>query len=83
MVGEDDQSDHKDRDDHQSEQWDQDQGDQVAGNAESDMDPDLLAESDSDSNRDGQSNQDNAGVQQSSVTAWTAGSDSGTGMMTM
>lgn len=47
-----------------------------SGQAESDMDLDLLAESESDSDSS-RSNQDNASVQRSAVTAATAGSDAG------
>ncbi|XP_046357083.2 E3 ubiquitin-protein ligase UBR5-like isoform X2 [Haliotis rufescens] len=78
-VVEDDQSDHEDR---QSEHSDHDQQpvDQEEGQAESDMDLDLLAESESDSDSS-RSNQDNASVQRSAVTAATAGSDAGLGSL--
>lgn len=48
--------------------------------AESDMDLDLLAESDSDS-ESSHSNQDNASIQRSAITAATAGSDVGMGVL--
>lgn len=84
LERDDDQSDIDHHDDHQSEHSDQDQGhgDHEEGAAESDMDLDLLAESESDS-ESSHSNQDNVSVQRSAVTAATAGSDAGTGPLSL
>ena len=48
-----------------------------AGGAESDMELDLLGESESDSDESIHSHADNASIQRSAVTAATAGSDAG------
>ncbi|XP_052085872.1 E3 ubiquitin-protein ligase UBR5-like isoform X2 [Mytilus californianus] len=84
LERDDDQSDIDHNEDHQSEHSDQDQGhgDHEEGAAESDMDLDLLAESESDS-ESSHSNQDNVSVQRSAVTAATAGSDAGTGPLSL
>jgi len=50
----------------------------VVGGAESDMELDLLGESESDSDESTHSHADNASIQRSAVTAATAGSDAGT-----
>jgi len=75
MVNQDDHQ--SDNDDRQSERSEHDQPaaehDDVA---ESDMDLDLLAESESDS-ESMHSNQDNVSVQRSAITMATAGSDAG------
>ena len=80
IVGEDQseqQSDHENEDRH-SEHSDHEPppAEHDEGGAESDMDLDLLAESESDSESN-HSNQDNASIQRSAVTAATAGSDAG------
>jgi len=49
----------------------------VVGGAESDMELDLLGESESDSDESTHSHADNASIQRSAVTAATAGSDAG------
>lgn len=49
----------------------------VLGGAESDMELDLLGESESDSDESTHSHADNASIQRSAVTAATAGSDAG------
>ena len=49
----------------------------MLGGAESDMELDLLGESDSDSDESTHSHADNASIQRSAVTAATAGSDAG------
>ena len=50
----------------------------MSGGAESDMELDLLGESESDSDDSTHSHADNASIQRSAVTAATAGSDAGT-----
>ena len=49
----------------------------LVGGAESDMELDLLGESESDSDESTHSHADNASIQRSAVTAATAGSDAG------
>jgi len=49
----------------------------LLGGAESDMELDLLGESESDSDESTHSHADNASIQRSAVTAATAGSDAG------
>ena len=49
----------------------------MVGGAESDMELDLLGESESDSDESTHSHADNASIQRSAVTAATAGSDAG------
>ena len=48
-----------------------------SGGAESDMELDLLGDSDSDSDESAHSRADNASIQRSAITAATAGSDAG------
>jgi E3 ubiquitin-protein ligase EDD1 len=48
-----------------------------AGGAESDMELDLLGDSESDSDESTHSHTDNASIQRSAITAATAGSDAG------
>jgi len=48
-----------------------------AGGGESDMELDLLGDSESDSDESAHSHTDNASIQRSAITAATAGSDAG------